>query len=159
MYRTAPPTLTRFLDQRLVPLGFVTLEPSSALTAIGARRLYRRKTWNTNRGVVVIAQAGRDLRQLVELARRDAGAFIGSSWLFQLGLQIVVEVDGEPPAPELLARLVDPINTQGVLVQSVFAVDPATGSTSNARTWGQVITARFQDGISAALADLAATLQ
>ena len=59
---------------------------------------------------------------------------------------LLAAIDPAPP---------DKINTQGILVQSVFAIDRGSRASTSARTWGQVITGRFQDGIEAAIQDFA----
>lgn len=155
MYRAQPPTLLAGLTERLGPMGFVEVEPDDVRKAQGVRRLYRRKTWNTNRGVVVAAPPSRDLRAYAELMRASAGDYLGSSWWNQLGLQLVFEVAGEPPPVSVLQPLVDQVNSQGVLIQSVFAYDGATFVHTSARTWGQLVTGRFQDAIAATLSHLA----
>lgn len=150
VYRSAP-SVVDCLTARLGPLGFDPVAPDDSLRARGVVALFRRKTWNTNRGVVVAEPCSPDLRASVEELRGRAGAFLGSSWWSQLGLQIVFLFDGPPPNEDALGGLVDRVNTQGVLVQSVFALDRATGQSRSARTWGQVVTGRFQDAIRDAL--------
>ncbi len=136
-------------------MGFAVVAPDAERRALGVEQLYRRKTWNTNRGVVLASPApAADLRTYVETMRASAGGFLGSSWWNQLGLQVVLQLDGLPPQP-MLDTLVDKINTQGILVQSVFAIDRSSRASTSARTWGQVITGRFQDGIEAAIQDFA----
>jgi hypothetical protein len=51
--------------------------------------------------------------------------------------------------------LVAAYNTQGILVQSIFVVEPSTLERTSARTWGQVITGRFQDAIAQGIEDVA----
>lgn len=150
IYRAAP-SLLAALEARLVPFGFVAVAPDPALRAHGVTQMHRRKNWNTNRGVVVCELEARDLTTHTELLRRRGGASLGSSWWNQLGLQIVHSVVGPPPDSERLATLVARLNTRGVLVQSVFAFEGATGRFTQARTWGQVITAPIQDAIAATL--------
>jgi hypothetical protein len=47
-------------------------------------------------------------------------------------------------------------NTQGILIQSLFAIEPSTLARTSARTWGQMITGKFQDAIASAFDDMAA---
>ncbi|MBX3232225.1 MAG: hypothetical protein KIT84_19075 [Labilithrix sp.] len=154
MYRSAP-SLSSLLAERLGPLGFAEVAPDDERKASGVLALYRRKTWSTNRGVVLAAPTTPDLRAYVETMRASAGGFLGSSWWNQLGLQVVLEVAGPPPPSTELDRYVDKVNTQGILVQSVFAYDRTTRQSTSARTWGQVFTGRFQDAIQGALDALA----
>ena len=142
MYREAPATLFDALASKLAPFGFVPL----------GREYLHRKTWNTNRGVV-LARLERDLASTIGALVVAARAPLKHSWWAQLGLQIVLETDAPPPA-STLERLVDPINHQDILVQSVFAVGP-DGTWTEARTWGQVITGKYQDAIASVLAERA----
>ncbi len=143
MYREQPATLFDFLAARLEPMGFVAME----------RRWLHRKTWNTNRGVVLARLKANTLVSEVARLRDEAKRILKHSSWNQLGLQIVFEVEsGSLPPRELLSSLVDSVN-QGALIQSIFVIDPATNEILEARTWGQLITGKFQDGIAAALAD------
>lgn len=157
MYREGPAPLAHQLEARLGPLGFMTVPPSEELRALGVEVCFRRKTWNTNRGVVLAtapsARVGGDLRGYAERLRADVGRFLGSSFWNQLGLQLVLVT--EAPSRDALAGIVDRINTQGVLIQSVFAVDLVTKEHAAEATWGQAFTKRFQDAIGAALAAFA----
>lgn len=155
MYRAATPTLASALEAKLAPHGFKAVDPDAALAARGVRKLFHRKTWNTNRGVVLAEPGALRIAELVAIMRHEAGAFLGSSWWSQLGLQLVVVVEGARlPTEQELRPYVDAVNTQGVLIQSVFAVDPSTKQWTQARTWGQVVTGKFQDAIAAALSAL-----
>lgn len=152
-YRQAP-SLLEALERHLGPMGFVTVAPDDNLRELGVLQMYRRKNWNTNRGVAVARLGSGSLPAYVEVLRNEVGRGLGSSWWNQLGLQLVIEMGG-PPAPRSeLAPLVAKVNTQGVLVQSVSTYERTTGAFSHERTWGQVITGRFQDGICAALEEV-----
>jgi hypothetical protein len=163
MYRQSPPTLVALanaLDRRLSLHEFLVVEPDEAARApeVGVVRGYHRKTWNTNRAVFLARlEEGdtQDMRSRVEVLRRESGRVFGSSWWSQLGLQIVFAVVGPPPAESVLKELVAAFNTQGILIQSLFAVDLGTLATTSARTWGQVITGPFQDAIAEAIEDVA----
>lgn len=153
MYRTPSPELAAALEARLGPLGFARVPVDETAGARGVRGAWLRKTWNTRRGVLLVRLEGAPaLPAVVEALRAEGERLLGSSWWSQLGLQLVLDVDAVPPE---MTGLVDAVNTQGVLVQSVFAVDLATGAMRETRTWGQVITGRFQDAIAAVLAELA----
>jgi hypothetical protein len=157
MYREGPSPLAQVLEGKLSPFGFRTVEPDASLAKRGVRRLFHRKTWNTNRGVVLAAPGALVLDDYIERMRHEAGPFLGSSWWSQLGLQVVLTLDGRVvPSEGVLARFVDAVNSQGILIQSVFAIDEATGEWSQARTWGQFVTGKYQDAIQAALVEHAA---
>jgi hypothetical protein len=150
--------LASAIEARLGPLGFATVAIDESARALGILHGYHRKTWNTNRAVF-LAQlepgADGELRRRVEVLRRESGRVFGSSWWSQLGLQLVLEVAGAPPPERVLQGLVAAYNTQGILVQSIFVVEPSTLERTSARTWGQVITGRFQDAIAQGIEDVA----
>lgn len=159
MYRETSPTLVSALDFRLSPHGFAIVEPDEASRSLGIVRGYHRKTWNTNRAVFLArpeSEGAEGLRAYVEALRRESGRVFGSSWWSQLGLQVVFEVEGAPPSEATLQSLVAMFNTQGILIQSVFAIEPSTLARTSARTWGQMITGKFQDAIASAFDDMAA---
>lgn len=166
MYRVANPpaliALASSLDLHLGPHGFVIVEPDDRARAAGVTRGYLRKTWNTNRGVLLTRSPSPEpaaLRGHVELLRREGGRLLGSSWWSQLGVQLVLLFDAATPPEPALQALVDMINTQGVLIQSVFAVDLTSGAHTSARTWGQFVTGKFQDAIDKALGDVRVTTE
>jgi hypothetical protein len=145
LYRTAPRSTLDVLEEHLAPHGFVR---------VGSDYLHR-KTWNTNRGVALSrVEADFDLRRQVGQMRKRAAAPLGHSWWAQLGLQLVLEQNGPPTSEDVLQRFVDGYNHQGVLVQSIFVLDATTGQWRQARTWGQFITAKYQDAIAAALEEI-----
>lgn len=162
MYRESPPTsvvLANAIERRLAPHGFLVVEPDEASRApeLGVVRGYHRKTWNTNRAVFVARLEvcdAQSTRSQVEVLRRESGRVFGSSWWSQLGLQIVFVSEGPPPEESVLRSLVASFNTQGILIQSLFAVHLGTLDWTSARTWGQVITGPFQDAIAEAIEDL-----
>ena len=158
VYREGIPTLAHALEARLSAFGFATVEPDETSRALGIVRGYHRKTWNTNRAVFLARLEPNDptaLRACVEERRRESGRVFGSSWWSQLGLQLVLEVSGALPSEAALQGLVAAFNTQGILIQSLFAVDPSTLGRTSARTWGQVVTGKFQDAIAQAIEDVA----
>ena len=155
-YREGRPQLVHVLEKKLAPHGFEPVAPDAPLVARGIRKLFHRKTWNTNRGVVLVEPGATRLRDVVESSRFEVGAFLGSSWWSQLGLQLVLTFADAPrlPTQEELEEHVDKVNTQGILVQSVFAVDVMTGEWAQGRTWGQMITGKFQDAIQASIQEV-----
>jgi hypothetical protein len=158
-FRDDLPTLGHALTLRLAPHGFRTVEPDEGGRSVGIARAFHRKTWNTNRGallVVVPSLEATTMGARVESLRREGERLLGSSWWSQLGLQLVFEVESSAlPNASHLSSLVDAVNTQGVLVQSIFAIHTQSGARVEARTWGQLITGKFQDAIALALADAA----
>ena len=157
MYRAAAPPLALALEAKLAPHGFKTVEANAELAERGVLKLWHRKTWNTNRGVVLADPGQVLLGDFVERMRFEAGPFLGSSWWSQLGLQVVLAIEAaHVPTAAQLTTCVDAVNTQGILIQSVFAVDPSVGEWSQARTWGQLVTGKYQDAIASAIAEVVA---
>jgi hypothetical protein len=117
--------------------------------------LLKRQTFNTNRAVVVIRlrQLEEDfdsyLKQLRRGVARECG-FIPFFW--GIGIQVVVLVDDLREWPPSLSRYLAVIDNQWAIVQSIFIVDRRRGEYRSARTWGQVISGKFQDAIDAVLA-------
>jgi hypothetical protein len=143
------------LEEALRPHGFLRAEArgEQGVTVLGA---WVRKTWNTNRGVVLLRRRrGADPAQVAKDARKWLAPQLGYLWfLYGIGLQVVFyDPTGEPPGD--LAAGVDKVDNQWCIVQSLFCIDARTGKVEQARTWGQVITGQYQDAIAAALAKLA----
>lgn len=172
MYRSARAPLATVLADALAPHGFVPLDAPPELRAVGIERGYSRRTWNTNRGVVLASPREVDIASYTQTMRTLAARLLsqtvrqgpGGFWsrltarlasANQLGLQIVYAVEGPLPDRALLDALVDKIDTGGTLVQSVFAVSASRNALVSARTWGQVFTGRFQDAIEVAIREFA----
>jgi hypothetical protein len=145
--------LAEHLDLTLGPLGFKrrAAQPGG-LPLVAA---WTRKTWNTNRGVALVERArfaAADLRALVGQLKAPVGTQLGYfPFFYGLGLQLVVV--GRGPVEELavLQGLVDTVDSQTVVLQSLHVVDLDARVARSARTWGQVITGRFIDAVEAAL--------
>jgi len=169
------------LDETLSALGFDP--PKQPLTLEHPRVLgaWVRKTWNTNRGVVLLeAPPGAALSELGQASKKALAKQLGYLFfLYTVGIQLVwvgeelrgagVAKEGSagleapdqanpyaPPAAPLerqapsfgeLEKGVDRFDNQWGIIQSVFVFDLATGERWQARTWGQVVTGRFQDAI------------
>ena len=134
------------LEGALVPLGFEAVDAPD-----GCARGWVRKTWNTNRGVVLVQQA--DLPRWAAREKLRVGKDLGYfPFFYGLGLQVVCVAPGVVTDAAVLQTLVDKIDNQRCIIQSVFALDPQTGALGPGRTWGQVFTGKFQDAIAHALA-------
>lgn len=73
MYRAAAPPLALALEAKLAPHGFKTVEANAELAERGVLKLWHRKTWNTNRGVVLADPGQVLLGDFVERMRFEAG--------------------------------------------------------------------------------------
>lgn len=123
------------------------------LAESGVVTLWQLRTWNLNRAVALVNPVSpvNDLARFCQTLKwtvaRDT--FLIPSF-YEVGLQIVIAADGLrdlwKPNPAL-PGLVDRISNQIVVLQSVFTVDTAHREYHAVRTWGQVVTGRFQDAI------------
>lgn len=118
------------LNDELTPHGFRQLAPVPEVEGARVVAIWKRKTWNTNRGVVVVAvdDSVIDPGEYARLNRRRFGKLVGYiPLLYEVGLQVVLV------GPDLLQRAarlneyVDQINTQWVVLQSIHVVDAAAG--------------------------------
>lgn len=175
------------LEETLSAIGFGP--PKRALTLEHPRVLgaWVRKTWNTNRAVVLLeappaeGPTRANLAELGQASKKALAKQLGYLFfLYTVGIQVVwvgeglrgegsakeasSGVQGEaapanpyaPPAAPLerrppsfgeLEKGVDRFDNQWGIIQSVFVFDLDTGERWQARTWGQVVTGRFQDAI------------
>jgi hypothetical protein len=152
VYREARSTLAHVLEAKLSPHRFKTVEPTGELSERGVKKLLHRKTWSTNSGVVLAEPGVVALRDYIACIRREAGPFLGSSRWNPLGLQVVLVMTDAAPVPPLhaLEACVDGLDTHGIVIQSVFALDPSARQWTAGRTW-QFVTGKFQDAIAAAI--------
>lgn len=141
------------LEARLGEQGFVRKEHPVQVEDLSWDGLWVRKTFNTNRAAALLrlppgAHPGQLSRRLALPIGRVAGYL---TFLYPVGLQLVWV--GRGCLRDDLQTYVDAIDTQRSVLQSIFVLDLDGPRTCQARTWGQVITGRFQDAIQAALDD------
>lgn len=136
------------IDAELVPLGFVRRE-IAAVEGADAVAIWARKTWNTNRAVAVLRlAAGEHPGERAQALKIPLGKAIGYfPFFYGIGLQLVFFGSEAVPVRGGLDAHVDKIDNQRSIVQSLFVVDLARHTTESARTWGQVVTGKFQDAI------------
>jgi hypothetical protein len=147
--------LAECIDRAVAPHDFRKFTPTgrpSPLAWIGA---WKRKTWNTNRGIALIRlpdQAAHAGEYALDI-RTKAGRFIGYiPFLYELGLQLILIGPDILKKGEGLDRYVTKMNNSTVLLQSIHLVDPENGSSQSVRTWGQVVTGKFIDAIQEGIA-------
>ncbi|AMV38333.1 hypothetical protein [Planctomyces sp. SH-PL62] len=144
------------LGDKLGALGFRRHErPRMAdLNVIG---FWRRCTWNSNRAVAVLRRPPGDVAigpycQQAKWKLLRCTRFI--PFLYEVGLQIVVVGEWPEHAPDdgrTLQQSVDKVSNQFIVLQSLFSVDESSNRYACARTWGQLVTGRFQDAIADSL--------
>lgn len=146
-------SLVAAIDRNVAPLGFQRIHPApGSLPWIAA---WKRKTWNTNRGIAVLRlpEAAPHAGEYALDIRKNAGKAIGYiPFLYELGLQLVLVAPGILRKADGLDRYVTKVNNSTVLLQGIHVVDPDDGSARTVRTWGQVVTGKFIDAVEAAIA-------
>lgn len=150
--------LYRILEEHVAPLGFKRAAVPDAIGGVPLSAAWVRKTWNTNRGIACIrVPPGRGAGETAQAIKIELGKALGYfPFFYGIGLQVVClapSIDGST------ASHVDAIDNQRSIIQSLFVVDLERGVYTSERTWGQVITGRFQDAIEASLKELFADLR
>jgi len=141
------------MSDRLAAHGFRPVEtrekvPSNVLL------LLKRQNFNTNRGVVVVhfdevkADFGAYLKQLRSGVARECG-FIPFFW--GIGIQVVVLAGNLGESHSNPSQYLAVLDNQWAIIQSIFLVNVTRNEYYAARTWGQVISGKFQDAINGVL--------
>ena len=160
--KEATDALAKCIEAGVAPHGFQRFEAAAAPSSLPWIAAWKRKTWNTNRGVALIAlpDAAPHAGEFALDIRAQAGKAIGYiPFLYELGLQLVLVGPGILAKGEGLDRYVTKINNSTVLLQSLHLVDPVSGDSRSVRTWGQVVTGKFIDAIEQSLAAFHQTRQ
>ena len=158
--------------------GFSRMATTPAPAHVTVTAAWRRRTWNTNRAVVLLpvpydpADRGDvpdpaqvptgealgyfplyyELGNFCQAAKLRVGKAIGYvPFFYGLGLQLVLTGQCILDRARGLERFVDRIDNQQVVLQSIHVVDLAARQSVSVRTWGQVITGRFQDAVEEAI--------
>lgn len=141
--------LARSIALGLAGFGFKPKDIGASIGPANIVGAWVRKTWNTNRAAVHLrAPESGDLGELSQAVKMQLGEALGYvTFFYGIGLQLVWSGDAILGRASGLERAVDPIDNQRCIVQSIFAVDLEKARYAQARTWGQVITGKFQDQI------------
>lgn len=132
--------LASFIEEELVGLGY-RRAPEGPWKAA-----WTRKTWGSNRAVVLLSVDEHiDPVDYLKRVRKEIAGQIGYfPFLYTLAFQVILEGPlGEKP----LSEAVDTYDNQRQIVQSVFVVDMEARESDSMRTWGQVISGKYQDAI------------
>jgi hypothetical protein len=137
------------IEAELSPHGFVLRPEPRAIDDVEVVSVWARKTWNTNRAAVVLRATGevRPGPRSQELKIRLGKAIGYFPFFYGIGLQLIWLGRDVLPLSGSLEPFVDSIDNQRSIVQSLFIVDLERRTTESARTWGQVVTGKFQDAI------------
>ncbi len=142
-------SLLSAIASELAPSGFESRAVPPSIADVEVVCVWARKTWNTNRAVAVLrAPPNASLGPLSQSLKIELGKAIGYfPFFYGIGLQIVWLGHGIVPLSSDLGAYVDKIDNQRSIIQSLFVVDLDRRTSESARTWGQVITGKFQDAI------------
>lgn len=113
--------------------------------------ILKRQTWNTNRAIVVVAlaQPPVDMRAYLTKLRRGIAFRCGFfPFFWGIGIQVVLVAPGIQQSGIDPSQHVARVDNQWAIIQSVFLADSASQTFRACRTWGQLITGKFQDAMS-----------
>lgn len=146
-------SLLASIEDELSPHGFAPRAVGPSVEGIEIAAAWARKTFNTNRGAVALRlPVGEHPGPLSQRIKIPLGKAMGYfPFFYGIGLQLVWVGTGVTPLSPSLEGFVDSIDNQRSIVQSLFVVDLAQGTVETARTWGQVVTGKFQDAIDRGL--------
>lgn len=120
--------LSRFIGEAIVPHGFGVAGPLPVFEDIRVVAAWRRRTLNTNRGVVHVALRDRDgdAAGFARAIRRPLGRALGyTPFLNEIGLQLILSGRGVLGRAGEVRRAVDTANPQTIVLQSLHLVDLA----------------------------------
>ncbi|MFT7387853.1 MAG: hypothetical protein ACI8VC_001096 [Candidatus Endobugula sp.] len=113
--------------------------------------LLKRQNINTNRAICVVqlSEKPKDIgAYIINLRNRVAFKVGFFPLLWGLGLQVIILCPSTTNGSLLPKDYVATVDNQWAIVQSVFFVDAKKNEFIEGRTWGQLITGKFQDAIS-----------
>lgn len=142
--------LARSIAEGLAGFGFKPKDIGASIGPADIVGAWVRKTWNTNRAAVHLRapEGGGDLGDLSQAVKMQLGEELGYvTFFYGIGIQLVWSGDAILNRASRIERAVDPIDNQRCILQSIFVVDLEKARYAQARTWGQVITGKFQDQI------------
>jgi len=143
--------LIECLDEKLKPYSFERIGSSLSFQhSLPVVATWKRKTWNTNRAVVVVSLPELDGHpgEFAQTVKLPLGKILGYvTFFYPLGLQIVLIGNSILNKTESLEDFVDKFDNQRVVLQSIHVVDLSLMKSVSVRTWGQYVTGRLQDAI------------
>jgi hypothetical protein len=127
------------------------------MPSLGCAAFWRLCTWNVNRAVALLKRPEGpfhvgDHCQKMKWRLLWLTRFI--PLLYEVGLQMVLCGNGLEALlgdPQSLQEDVDGYSNQFVVLQSIFVVDTQTKRYASARTWGQLVSGKYQDAIVAGI--------
>ena len=148
--------LAESIRDHIRPHGFLR-HSRPGMAGLGVVGFWRRRTLMSNRAVALVRRPEADFEFgpfCQSLKWKLMRQTLSVPFFYEVGLQIVVAGEGLGPLldrPGGLVSVVDQYDNQFVVLQSVFAVDLTTHRYSCERTWGQILTGKFQDAIASGI--------
>jgi len=153
--------LVECLHEVVAPYGFKRFAPLSRGRSLPWVAAWKRKTWNTNRGIGLIRMP-QDVVHAREYAldiRKAVGKAIGYvPFLYELGLQLILCGEDAARRAEGIDGAVTPVNNSTVILQSLHVVDLSEGTSASVRTWGQFVSGKWIDAIESGIAEFRARI-
>ena len=116
--------------------------------------ILKRQTLIMNRAVAIVDvdSLPSDPAPLLNKIKKEVAMRCGFfPFFYGIGTQLILVVGGVKPGEVDTLRYVDQFDNQWSVVQSVFIVYRDSGLVAEGRTWGQVVTGKYQDIIRATL--------
>lgn len=142
--------LIESVEEKLKPYSFQRMTATPNLPGLNITAVWKRRNINTNRAVALLPfpYVGENPGQFAQGIKVPLGKAIGYiPFLNELGLQMIITGPGILAEAKDLSKFLDKINNQRVILQSLHIVDLTARDSASVRTWGQVITGRYQDAI------------
>ena len=149
MSEAAVPVLAREIAAALAPHGFKEATWPGGF-------LLKLQTLNINRAVVVLdlAEIPPNLGAYLKKIRKQVAFACGFfPFFWGIGIQVVLIARGGMPITVDPADYISDFDNQWAIIQSIFIVDVPERKYHEARSWGQVITGKYQDAIAEVLRD------
>lgn len=116
--------------------------------------VWKRKSFNINSAIVLIKLDEKDNNEVKSLGKysksikKELGKIIKfTPCFYELGLQIIYYGEDIIDLSYDLNKYVDKINTFTVILQSIHVIDIKNNKSKSVRTWGQIVTGKYQDMI------------
>jgi len=124
---------------------------------LGEILLLKRQTWNTNRAVVLleITEPPSDMAVFLKQVRGAVARRVKFfPFLYGVGIQVIVMCPGITAAIQEPHDYVAKVDNQWAIIQSLYLIDPKKRDYLSGKTWGQVITGKFQSAIEETISEL-----
>ncbi|HUJ08695.1 MAG TPA: hypothetical protein VL171_01595 [Verrucomicrobiae bacterium] len=140
------------IEPALAPYGFRRVRDGDRGCLCNA--ILKRQTFNTNRAVafVWVDTFPDDLVPVLKRVKKEVAFRCGFfPFLYGIGTQLILVVASSVPEKVELDRYVDKFDNQWSIIQGLYLLQADSGLVASARTWGQLVTGKYEDVILAAL--------